>query len=160
MTSTTIRPRMESRDAFLLAGLRRTHRMADAAQSLPQQWRDLGALGPVPGRVEGPAYGAYCSMDGGGFEYLTGTEVQSFEDLGSEFGRMRVPAQQYAVFTHDGPVSKIGDTWQSIWRDWLPASGYADAKTPPFELYGEDFDAEAGTGRVEIWFPVTPAPDR
>lgn len=145
--------RMESRPPMLLAGIRREHRMATVHESMAAQWQDFRRLG-LTGIGPPRAYGAYCSMSMGGFEYLSGVEVASFDGLGEEVGRMRVPAQQYAVFRHDGNVGALGETWGRIWRDWLPRSGYVDAETPPFELYDGAFDPETGDGGLEIWFPV------
>lgn len=98
--------------------------------------------------------GAYCGMSADGFEYMTGREVESFEQVSHALDRMRIPAQQYAVFTHTAHVAEIGSTWNSIWREWLPRSGYEDAETPPYELFADSFDPETGTGGVEIWFPI------
>lgn len=146
-------PRFESAPGMLLAGVRRHHRLSEVAHSMTQQWQDFMKL-RLP-HVRGTrAYGAYCGMTDDGFEYLAGVEVDGFDDLPAEVGRVRIPPQQYAVFTHAGNVSQIGSTWERIWREWLPASGYEDAETPPFELYDERFDPATGEGGLEIWFPV------
>ena len=138
---------------MLLAGIRRTHAIAHAAQSIPQQWGELRGLGLRDVRGQ-RAYGAYCSSNSKEFEYLTGVEVDSFEGLPADLGRIRVPAQTYAVFTHEGHVSETGATWQHIWQSWLPSSDYEDAETPPFELYDQRFNPNTGTGGFEIWFPI------
>jgi AraC family transcriptional regulator len=145
--------RFESAPAMLVAGLRRQHAMSEAPASIPRQWSDFMQL-DLPAVNAQRAVGAYCSMSADGFEYLTGVEVEGFDDLPDDVGRMRIPAQDYAVFVHDGHVSEIGRTWQGIWKDWLPGSGYEDADTPPFELYDERFDPATGEGGFEIWFPV------
>lgn len=146
-------PRIKSAPAILLAGIRQHHAMADAATSVPGQWRDFRERG-VRSAAGRRAYGAYCETTADGFEYMTGVEVDSFDDLAADVDRMRVPAQQYAIFTHDGHVSDLGLVWQHIWRDWLPRSGYEDAGTPPFELYDERFNADTGVGTFEVWFPL------
>lgn len=138
---------------MLLAGLRRQHTMAGAGTSVPEQWNEFRSLGSIDasGRT---VYGAICGSDGDGFEYMTGVQVDSFDGVGEDVGRMRVPAQEYAVFTHRGRISEVSALWQHIWRDWLPRSGYEDAETPPLERYGSGFNAEMGDGEFEIWFPV------
>lgn len=70
------------------------------------------------------------------------------------------PVQRYAVFAHTDNVSNIGRTWQQIWRNWLPESGFEDAHTPPFELYDEHFDPVTGEGGLEVWFPVREVKER
>jgi predicted transcriptional regulator YdeE len=143
----------------LLAGIRRTHTFADAPRTIPAQWRDLDALGPIPGRQGTEAYGAICGADPGArtMEFLCGVEVASFGGLPPETGRMRVPPQHYAVFVHRGGAATLQDTWMAIW-EWLPRSGYVSAQTPDFELYGDRWDSRTGTGEIEIWLPVARAP--
>jgi AraC family transcriptional regulator len=38
---------------------------------------------------------------------LAGVEVEAFDGLPHQLGRMRVPAQRYAVFTHRGHVAGV-----------------------------------------------------
>jgi AraC family transcriptional regulator len=58
------------------------------------------------------------------------------------------------VFTHHDHVSKIKSTWNAIFGQWLPGSGYEVTDAPEIEYYGEDFDPRNGTGTIEIWVPV------
>lgn len=143
---------------MLLAGIRRRHRFTDAATTIPQQWREFRAMDPVAGRVGTAAYGAGCGADAEGIEYMCAVEVADFADAPRELGRMRVPVARYAVFTHEGHVSTLPETWERIWSEWFPGSGHRDGHTPTFELYDERFDAETGSGVVEIWFPIEPDP--
>lgn len=85
---------------------------------------------------------------------MTAVEVADLAAIQPPLGRMRVPAQRYAVFTHEGPVAAIRDTWDAIWQDWLPRCGCEAADTPDFERYDERFDPATGSGVVEIWFPI------
>lgn len=141
---------------MLLAGLRRFHSFATAAETIRAQWRDLVPLWPLPGQVGTVAYGAICqaSEEAGTMEYLAGAEVESFDALPPEMGRMRLPAQRYAVFTHEGHVSGLAEVWKHIWSEWLPTSGVRPANTPDFERYDERFDGMTASGVIEIWFPV------
>jgi ribosomal protein S18 acetylase RimI-like enzyme len=91
------------------------------------------------------------------FEYMCGVEVAAFDAIPRELGRMRVPAQRYAVFTHRGHVAALRATWDAIWREWLPRSGEHPANTPDFERYDARFDPQTGSGEIEIWFPVAGA---
>jgi len=148
-----VQPRFEQGRAMLLAGLRRRHRMAEMARTVPQQWGEFMAAPRPPGQVGPQLFGAICSASEMDVEYMCAVEVASFDALPPEAGRMRVPAARYAVFTHDGHMSAIGSLWQRIWTEWLPTSGEEDGETPSFEYYGERFDPSTGTG-AEIWFPV------
>ena len=145
--------------AMLLAGVRRMHTFGGATESIPAQWEALSGLGPLPGQQGTTAYGAICfaNPETQEFEYLSGYEVASFDALPREVGRMRVPVQHYAVFTHEGHVSTLRDTWGAIWDDWLPRSGRQPANTPDFEVYDARFDLQTGLGTIEIWIPIQPA---
>jgi predicted transcriptional regulator YdeE len=60
----------------------------------------------------------------------------------------------YAVFTHHGHVSTLHTTWDAIWHEWLPRSGYRMANTPEFERYDERFDPRTGSGTIEVWCSI------
>jgi AraC family transcriptional regulator len=148
--------RYEEGRAMLLAGLRRHHAFDAAATTIPAQWQAFRELGELPGRRDAVTYGVVCGSDPAArtFEYMCAAEVDTFDALPRELGRMRVPAQRYAVFTHRGHVSTLRATWDAIWQRWLPGSGQHPADTPDFERYDARFDPRSGSGEVEIWFPV------
>lgn len=144
--------------AMLLGGLRRPHAFRTAQETMAAQWQAFQAMGMPPGRQGTAAYGVICGADPAAetMEYMTGVEVASLAELPPEYGRMRVPPQRYAVFTHRGHTSTLRETWDAIWR-WLPGSGYASAQTPDFEIYDDRFDPATGTGEIEIWVPIQDA---
>ncbi len=146
--------RLVSHRAILLAGLRQRHSFVSASETIPKQWREFQNLGAIRGQVGKISYGAVCGSSPTGFEYMAGTEVDSFTGLPAEMGRMRIPEQYYAVFLHRGHISAIQETWESIFSDWLPGSNTKPAETPCFELYDERFNPETGLGIVEIYFPI------
>jgi AraC family transcriptional regulator len=155
----TLRPvRFEDGRAMLFAGLRRKHAFASMGHDIPGQWDDFVKLGTLPGQVGTTAYGAICGGDPKTqtMEYMCAVEVESFDSLPKDLGRMRVPAVRYAVFLHEGNVATIQDTWKQVFA-WLPASGMQSAHTPDFEVYDERFDGATGDGGVEIWLGVKPA---
>jgi AraC family transcriptional regulator len=143
---------------MLLAGIRRHHAFAEMAKGIPVQWEDFQKLGPLPTQVGTTAYGAICGGDPKTeqMEYMCAVEVQSFDAVPKELGRMRVPAVRYAVFLHEGNVRTIQATWKQVFSTWLPNSGMRSANTPDFELYDERFDGATGDGGVEIWLGVQP----
>jgi AraC family transcriptional regulator len=152
---TTLIPTYQSLPTFRLAGIRRFHTFATAPETIPTQWNEFNAL-PLPGRAEASiTYGATCQMDmpNQRFEYLSGYEVPSFENLPADIGRMIVPAAEYAVFTLDA-VNDIRPFWQEVFQTWLPTSGVKPAHTPNFERYDHRFNPIT-RGPLEIWFPIT-----
>lgn len=152
-------PRFETAKAFLVAGL--SERIScDNGAIIPGMWQRFHQeVADIPARVgQGKsqvAYGVCCnSDDAGNFDYIAGVEVTDFSDLARRFGRIRIPEQRYAVFTHTDHVASIRRTVNTIWNQWLPASGLKAADAPNFERYDEKFDPATGNGGFEIWVPV------
>jgi predicted transcriptional regulator YdeE len=144
---------------MLLGGLRQRHEFAAADLGIADQWRQFKSRGDVPGRIGSNLYGVMCGHDSTGFEYMCGVEVESLADLPEGAGRVRVPAQRYAVFAHHGHASTLRSTWQHIF-EWLATSSYESAHTPDFELYGPHSDLLAVVGGIEIWVGVARRSDR
>ena len=145
--------RFASRPQLLLAGLLAHHEYVTAHFSVPRQWDAFRIEGPAAQPVGRDTFGAICKRDARSFEYLTAVEVASFDSLPTDCGRIILPAQDYAVFLHQGPVVAIGVTWAHVMQ-WLAAGEYESAGTPAFEAYGPDFDPTRPDSRVEIWVGV------
>jgi len=150
-------PRLETGKPMLIAGLRGYFSTADS-DAIPEQWQRLEFYGNIRGTV-GRAHYGLCFHEPNGIEYLSGVEVTGIAGTLGELSHARIPAQTYAVFPHREHVSKLGDTLDVIWNEWLPESGLEVApaqKGMPdfFERYGEDFDPRTGYGDVEVWVPI------
>jgi AraC family transcriptional regulator len=150
-------PRFVDGKPLLIAGVGDRYN-CDSSAGIPAQWqRFLPHFGRVPGQLNQVAYGVSCNGDDvGNFDYICGVEVADFSKLTSEWARVRIPAQRYAVFTHKGHISTIRGTWNAIWNQWLPATEHQRADAPDFERYGESFESATGYGGLEIWIPVKP----
>ncbi len=148
-------PRFESGKSFLVAGPGERYSCENGA-GIPGQWQRFHqSVGNIPGRIGKVAYGVCCNGDdAGNFDYIAGVEVSDFSDLPREFSRVRISEQRYAVFTHKDHISTIRRTVNTIWNDFLPASGLKAADGPNFERYDENFDPLTGNGGFEIWVPV------
>jgi AraC family transcriptional regulator len=148
-------PRFEFGKPLLIVGMSERYDCESSA-AIPSQWqRFMPHLGRVPRQIGKVAYGAsFNADDAGNFDYLCGVEVADFSDVPTEFARLRIPAQRYAVFTHRDHISTIRSTMTTIWAQWLPESGCALADAPNFERYGEEFDGSTGFGGLEIWIPI------
>lgn len=148
-------PRFVDGEPLLVAGLGERY-TCDTSAAIPSQWQRFNTdFGNVPGQMGGVAYGVgYNADEAGNFDYLCGVEVSDFSALPATFSRVRIPAQRYAVFSHREHVSTIRRTMNTIWNQWLPASGHAPADAPHFERYDEKFDPVSGMGGLEIWLPL------
>lgn len=148
-------PRFETTKAFLVAGL--AERIScDNGAAIPGLWQRFHQeVADIPARVGNLAYGVCCNGDdAGNLDYIAGVEVADFSDLPRRFGRIRIPEQRYAVFTHTEHISSIRRTVSTIWNQWLPGSGLKAADAPNFERYDKKFDPVTGNGGLEIWIPV------
>jgi AraC family transcriptional regulator len=153
-----LEPRIENGKPLLIAGLR-SHFTSANWEGIPAQWRRFASyLGKIPGEAGRTAYGL-CFQMPDGIDYLSGVEVSGGSGLPSEFSQVSIPAQKYLVFSHPEHVSKLRNTLDNIWHEWLPASGHEFAHPAAgapgfFERYGEDFDPRTGMGGIEVWIPI------
>lgn len=60
----------------------------------------------------------------------------------------------YAVFSYEGPASKVHRLYQYIFVDWIPGSGFALDPRPHFALMGAGYKGEDPNSREELWIPV------
>jgi AraC family transcriptional regulator len=147
--------RFEHAPVLLIAGMCQRY-SCETSAGIPAQWQRFQPhIGTIPGQIGKVAYGVRCNIDeDGDFDYVCGVAVSGFSKLTSEWSRVRIPAQKYAVFSHAEHVSTIRSTWTTIWNKWLPASGHELVDAPDFERYGEEFDSRTGCGGLEIWIPM------
>ena len=147
--------RFETGKVLLIAGIAQRY-TCETSAGIPSQWqRFVPHIGSIPGQIGKTAFGVRCNCDeDGNFDYLCGVEVPDFSTLAPGLSRVRIPAQKYAVFSHQEHVSTIRSTWTTIWTTWLPASGHELVDAPDFERYGEEFDPRTGTGGLELWVPI------
>lgn len=160
--NTSIKPKRIEEDAesMTVAGLSADYLFSEPMNP-SDQWREFSAhLGRIPGQKENVAYGICFDLDDGkGIEYVTGVEVSDGirgADLPDNFELKQLSSLIYVVFDHDGPVSKIQQTCDTIWQKWLPESDYEQPAEADFffERYGENYNPEKGKGDIEIWIPV------
>jgi AraC family transcriptional regulator len=156
--ATQLEPRFENGKATLIAGLRSRYTWETMNGIFAQWQRFVPYIGKILGQAGGAAYGVVFSVPGG-IDYLSGVEVSSSSGLPSEFSVISIPAQEYAVFPHRDHVSKLRETIDAIFNQWLPGSGYqvprgAGGAPDFFERYSEDFNPQTGMNGIEVWVPI------
>ncbi|MCW3124897.1 MAG: hypothetical protein JWO03_555 [Bacteroidetes bacterium] len=60
----------------------------------------------------------------------------------------------YAVFNYKGRPQDYAPTFQYIFSEWMPLSGYEVDKRPHFELLGEKYKNNDPDSEEEIWVPI------
>lgn len=147
--------RFENGREILVGGINQTYTF-ETRVAIPKQWdRFAPHIGKLPGQTGSYAYGVCWNYQPGrGFDYLTGVAVTSADALPPDFSSVRLQASRYAVFTHDGHVSNLIKTVETIWAKWLPESGLHPLNAPSFERYSEAFDPHTGRGGIEVWIPI------
>ena len=100
--------------------------------------------------ADGAYYGVYFDT-GDGVDYLAGMSVEGVDVAPEGLTIRDVPAANCAVFKCT--VRTIGQKYDEIFRNWLPASRYEhDVPLPVFERYPPD--TKTGDDPVLIYIPV------
>lgn len=74
-----------------------------------------------------------------------------------EVGLMTIAAGTYAVAHLELAGDEYDAAWQSLYKDWLPGSGYQPDDLPPYEIYYNDPKTHPqGKHIVDICLPVKP----
>ena len=75
--------------------------------------------------------------------------------LNEDVRRVTLPAGTWAISVHQGPYETSWQSWNRLYRDWLPASGYRLRAAAPFEVYLNHPKKVAPDAlRTEIWIPL------
>lgn len=113
---------------------------------IPDLWKTFAPqMNKIPGRIGGHSFGACDAVPGvkeGSFEYMAAVEVDP-KKFSGPWKLKEVPAGDYLVFTHRGPISKFTQTVDYLWGTWLPHSKHELRKAPDLEL-----------SEIDLWIPV------
>jgi AraC family transcriptional regulator len=88
------------------------------------------------------------------FFHIVGHIVSSIEGIPEGMTYRKIPAHDYAVFTHKGPLSKLGETYDFIYGEWMPKSEYEYDDSNEIEWYDERFNPEAEDSEFDIYVPI------
>jgi len=152
-------PRFVELPPLLLAGMREPLN-EQSAKTIPLLWQEFAPyIGNISHQVNRVAYGLCVrssESSNGSYYYMAACEVSEFSDLPADLSPLIVPAYKYAVFTHETHVSRIKETIDQAFDQWLPTSGFTHNTQSIhfFERYGEEFCPAVGMGGTEIWLPI------
>ena len=88
------------------------------------------------------------------FEKWAAVAVADFETVPEGMESLIVPAGLYAVFHYKGRPSEAQPTFQYIYGQWLPASGYLLDNRPHLAVMGAKYKGEDPESEEDLWIPV------
>ena len=91
-----------------------------------------------------------------GFEKWAAVEVADFDSVPQGMESFILAGGVYAVFIHKGGPDTFPDTFNLIFRNWLPGSDWVLDDRPHFEVLGEKYKRENPDSEEEVWIPVKP----
>jgi AraC family transcriptional regulator len=127
---------------------------------IPALWQQLGTrIGEFPtnarSRRISVIHGPEQTKADGKIEYLAGITVADANVAVPEGAKLQqVPAGDYAVFTHRGPVKDLAHTKNYIYGSWLPKSGRTRTDGPQFSLYSDDHDPRSASAEIYLYIPL------
>lgn len=156
-------PAFKSKPSFLIAGFERY--TENGVPSIREAWGEFSKRHQeIPNAVSHDTcygfedYSRDFDMNKGGFPkyyYLAGHEVTDIANLPDGIKGKQVPAANYAVFTHQGPISALPQVFRAIYGEWMPTSGYKmdPVISADFEYYPQPM-TDHENALIEIWVPV------
>jgi len=94
------------------------------------------------------------------FNYMPCVSVEPDAAIPEGMAKREIAAAEYAVFTHSGHISGIGESFGKIFGEGMAATGRTPAMgMPSFEHYDHRYEAESGMGEVDIYVPLEATSD-
>ena len=149
-----MKPKITGRDAFVVLGTMTRITPADEnSDNYGLIWKNFESFHDQikPLSTDGAYYGvSFATGEEGGFDYVAGMAVADVDAPPEGLVIRNVPAARYAVF--ECPMQSIGDTYRTIFSEWLPSSPYTlSSSAPSFEQYPP---AEEEGSLVRIHIPI------
>jgi AraC family transcriptional regulator len=148
-----LRPVLEERDAFRVAGVMTLVEGGDEAVS--RLWEVLAR--EFEG-VEGAAYYGITWYPAGweesGFFYMAGVEVEAVDSVNPGLVVKSIPPLKCARFIHRGSRDDLQFTLDYIYQTWLPKSGERLAYPLEIVCYGRDMSAAWRDAELEVYIPI------
>jgi AraC family transcriptional regulator len=113
-----------------------------------------GLLGPAS-RMIGISHDDPHVTDESKFRYDACVTIDREVKPEGEVGQKTIAGGKYAVFLHAGAYEGFQQTYDQIFKAWLPGSGEKLREEPCFEVYLNSPDqAKPEDLRTEIWLPL------
>jgi AraC family transcriptional regulator len=143
-------------ETWIFVGLPGLYDFKDLEKIAGQWARFMPRYAEIEDKADPVPWGIGRAIDADGrLDYATAVRVTGTRAAVPDgFVRFVVSPRTYAVFRHAAHVSRIRATYDAIWNDWLPASGFKVAQAPTLEHHCDTFDRRTGDGGVDIWIPL------
>jgi len=87
------------------------------------------------------------------FTHLLCYEVSELGEVPQNMISHTVQESKYVAYTHKGPESELGHTYDYLYRQWIPDSGY-EPKEYDFEIWDERYDPESPDNEIDIFIAL------
>jgi Uncharacterized protein conserved in bacteria len=154
--------RIEEKEAFDVFGvsLNVTAQESEQSRKIPQFWEEChrnGTVAKLESIMQGDSMLGVClnmQPDTGDFTYMIAGRGDRNAAAAEGYEICSIPAATWAVFTSTGPLpGAIQHTFERIFSEWFPATGYQHAGAPELEVYLPG-DTCAEDYRCEIWISI------
>jgi AraC family transcriptional regulator len=155
-------PRFESIGEVVLAGKR--SRRSLSRDTTRELWKAfMPELGQIATRTGSDLYSVAVY---GGLDFFTqfdphrefdswaAVPIKRETTLPEGLETLTVPPGLYAVFHYKGRPSQIRGTYQDIFGNWLPRSGYVLENRPHMAVMGAGYKGEHPDSEEFLWIPV------
>ncbi|MDD3181574.1 MAG: AraC family transcriptional regulator [Alphaproteobacteria bacterium] len=155
----TMTPRFEHQEALTFVGLGADFNLTDPS-TIATLWNKFQAQKHLIKKTQDQTAYGLCyapkvkEVFSEAFHYTAALRVNDNAPIPDGMEKIHMNAQDYAVFTHKGPLAALAITNDYIWKTWLPTSGLDLADAPDFERYGDDWNGDTGEGSFEIYVPI------
>ncbi len=151
-------PEIRTSDPMSVLFVRRTgpyyQAAGEAFEVLCQFAGPRGLLGPAS-RMIGISHDDPQVTDASKFRYDACVTIDRDVAPEGDVGAKTIAGGRYAVFLHAGPYEAFQQTYDQIFKTWLPGSGEQLREEPGFELYlNSPGQVKPDDLRTEIWLPV------
>lgn len=161
----TMQPQIIEKESFKVIGILGEFTLEN--NTIPQMWEAfIPRMGEI-GNKKNPqvSYGICSSPDPDAnykefteqtlFNELVCQEVEHFDSIPAGMVTRTIPTGKYAVFTHKGPLANLKATYDYIYKNWLPGSGYTLPTNYDFERYDERFNPmNQENSEIDIFVPI------
>ncbi|HEV2695710.1 MAG TPA: AraC family transcriptional regulator [Verrucomicrobiae bacterium] len=135
---------------------------ADNFRIIPPLWEKfLKRLPEIKGLTARVQYGVVVCLDERAKKahpdemlYMACAPVKASTTAPRGMKSLIIPAGEYAVFTHKGPVANLGHTLNYIYASWLPKSGRTLRAAPHLEMLDARFKPDAKDSEMDVCVPV------